>query len=186
MSCPADVLLQLVRHVQRRRVGRDIEIGTDAESIDRSTGCKHALDAVLVQAAAQDDLQFPAAPEVEDLPHGQRLLEVQRIKDALAHGHSVIIFPEGTFTSVTGLRSFHLGAFEIAAATGTPVIPLTLRGTRSVLRDGQRLLRRLPVEAVIGNPLLASAHGDVFAVAVQLRSAARTQVLRHCGEPDLG
>ncbi len=75
----------------------------------------------------------------------QRLLEVPRMKVALAHGHSVIIFPEGTFTSVTGLRSFHLGAFEIAAATGTPVIPLTLRGTRSVLRDGQRLLRRLPV-----------------------------------------
>jgi len=116
----------------------------------------------------------------------QRLLEVERLKDALAHGHSVIIFPEGTFTSVTGLRSFHLGAFEIAAATGTPVIPLTLRGTRSVLRDGQRLLRRLPVEAFIGSPLIANARDDVFAAAVQLRGAARTQVLHHCGEPDLG
>lgn len=116
----------------------------------------------------------------------QRLHEVERMKAALAHGHSVIIFPEGTFTAITGLRSFHLGAFEIAAATGTPVIPVTLRGTRSVLRDGQRLLRRLPVEAVIGSPLIANARDDVFAAAIQLRSAARTQVLRHCGEPDLG
>jgi acyl carrier protein len=115
----------------------------------------------------------------------QRLLEVQRLKAALAHGHSVIIFPEGTFTVVTGLRSFHLGAFEIAAATGTPVIPLTLRGTRSVLRDGQHLMRRQPVEAVIGSPLIANAHDDVFAAAVELRSSARAQVLRHCGEPDL-
>jgi hypothetical protein len=27
--------------------------------------------------------------------------------------------------------------------------------------------------------------GDSWAVAVQLRDAARTEILRHCGEPDL-
>ena len=116
----------------------------------------------------------------------QGLLEVERMKNALAGGCSVIIFPEGTFTPTSGLRPFHLGAFEIAVATSTSLIPLTLRGTRSVLRDGQRLPRRLPVEAVIGAPLTAQARDDVFAAAVQLRDTARAQILRHCGEPDLG
>jgi len=116
----------------------------------------------------------------------QGLLEVERMKNALTGGRSVIIFPEGTFTPTSGLRPFHLGAFEIAVATGTSLIPLTLRGTRSVLRDGQRLPRRLPVEAVIGAPLTVQASDDVFAAALQLRDTARAQILRHCGEPDLG
>ena len=97
----------------------------------------------------------------------------------------MIIFPEGTFTSVAGLRPFHLGAFEIAAATATPLIPLSLRGTREVLRDGRRLLRRVPVEAVFGAPLMPEGRDDVFTTAVRLRDAARIEVLRHCGEPDL-
>jgi 1-acyl-sn-glycerol-3-phosphate acyltransferase len=107
------------------------------------------------------------------------------MKNALARGRSVIIFPEGTFTSGTGLRPFHLGAFEIAVASGAPVIPLTLRGTRSVLRDGQRLPRRLPVEAVVGAALTAQAGEHAFDAAVRLRDATRAQVLHHCGEPDL-
>jgi 1-acyl-sn-glycerol-3-phosphate acyltransferase len=116
----------------------------------------------------------------------RRLLEIEHLKQALAAGRSVIIFPEGTFTPVTGLRHFHLGAFEIAAATATPIIPIALRGTRSVLRDGQRLPRRLAVEAVIGAPLSVRPGEDVFGAAVRLRDSARAQILRYCGEPDLG
>jgi 1-acyl-sn-glycerol-3-phosphate acyltransferase len=115
----------------------------------------------------------------------QRLLEIGNMKKALASGRSVIIFPEGTFTAMSGLRRFHLGAFEIAVAAGAPVVPLTLRGTRSVLRDGQRLPRRLPVVAVIGGPLTAQSGSDAFTAAVQLLNDARSQILRHCGEPDL-
>ncbi len=116
----------------------------------------------------------------------RRLLEIEHMKQALAAGRSVIIFPEGTFTPVTGLRHFHLGAFEIAAATATPIVPIALRGTRSVLRDGQRLPRRLPVEALIGEPLTVPAGNDAFATAVRLRDMARAKILRGCGEPDLG
>ena len=116
----------------------------------------------------------------------RRLLEIERMKQALAAGRSLIFFPEGTFTPVTGLGQFHLGAFEIAAATATPIITIALRGTRSVLRDGQRLPRRSAVEAVIGAPLALQAGENMFAAAVQLRNSARAQILRHCGEPDLG
>ena len=114
-----------------------------------------------------------------------RELEVQHMKDALAAGTSVIIFPEGTFTRDAGLRPFHLGAFEIAVASGAPIIPIALSGTRRVLRDGQWLARRLPVEAVIGAPLSAPGGADPFTAAVHLRDAARAQILRHCGEPEL-
>ena len=46
-----------------------------------------------------------------------------------------------------GLLPFRMGAFVIAAQAGVPVVPVTLRGTRSVLRDGQWLFRRARLSA---------------------------------------
>ena len=114
----------------------------------------------------------------------QSVEEVGRLQRELAQGNSIVMFPEGTFTRASGLRAFHLGAFHAAAASGAPVIPLTLRGTRSVLRDGQWLLRRMPVSAVVGPTLTVSSSKDRFATAVRLRDRARQQILAHCGEPD--
>ncbi len=115
----------------------------------------------------------------------QSVAEVGRLEQELAKGNSLVMFPEGTFTRETGLKPFHLGAFRVAAAAGVPVIPLTLRGTRSVLRDGQWLLRRLPVSAVVGPPLAPAPGDDRFAAAVRLRDMAREQIRARCGEPDL-
>jgi 1-acyl-sn-glycerol-3-phosphate acyltransferase len=114
----------------------------------------------------------------------QSVGEVGRLQRELAQGNSIVMFPEGTFTRATGLRAFHLGAFQVAAASGASVIPLTLRGTRSVLREGQWLLRRMPVSAVVGPTLTASLSEDRFATAVRLRDLARKEILARCGEPD--
>lgn len=111
--------------------------------------------------------------------------ELQQLKAVLARGQSLAVFPEGTFTRAAGLQSFHLGAFAAAAAAAVPVIPVALRGTRSMLRDGQALPRRVPVSIVVGRPLRPCAGVDLFATAVSLREAARAHVLRHCGEPDV-
>ena len=45
-------------------------------------------------------------------------------------------FPEGTFTRMPGLLAFHLGAFEVACQAGVPIVPVAIRGTRSILRVG--------------------------------------------------
>jgi 1-acyl-sn-glycerol-3-phosphate acyltransferase len=122
---------------------------------------------------------------VERSDRGEHLGELEQIKQTLAQGTSIFIFPEGTFTPVTGLRPFQLGAFEIAVASDSPVIPVSLNGTRLVLRDGRCLPRRLPVTAVVGAPLVKPSCEGAFAAAVQLRDTARAHILRHCGEPDL-
>lgn len=98
----------------------------------------------------------------------------------------LVVFPEGTFTAVTGLRPFYLGAFEFAAAENLPVVPVALQGMRTVLRDGHVLLRRRPVRVVAGAALRRESAEDTFSAAVRMRDAARDHILRHCGEPDLG
>jgi 1-acyl-sn-glycerol-3-phosphate acyltransferase len=93
-------------------------------------------------------------------------------------------FPEGTFTRAYGLRPFRLGAFVIAVQQGLGVVPVTLCGTRSILRDGNWLPRHGHVSVHIGE--LIRPDGDDFAATIRLRDRVRAAILAHTGEPDLG
>lgn len=98
-------------------------------------------------------------------------------------GRSVVWFPEGTFTRMPGLLGFRLGAFLVAAEAGVPVIPVTIRGTRSLLRGGQWFPRHGAITVRTGCPL--APDGNDFAAAVRLRDRTRAAILERCGEPDL-
>src|SRR5260370_41362730 len=80
--------------------------------------------------------------------------DTERFVEEVRAGRPLIVFPEGTFRRAPGLLPFHMGAFVVAAQAGAPVVPLTLRGTRSVLRGGQWLFRRGGVGAALSAPLL--------------------------------
>jgi len=105
------------------------------------------------------------------------------LAEAARRGVSLIVFPEGTLTRNAGLMEFRTGAFQAAAAAGVPVVPVALRGVRSVMRDGTWYLRRVPVAVHFGAPI--APEGTDWAAAVRLRDAVRAEILRHCGEPDL-
>lgn len=92
----------------------------------------------------------------------------------------MLVFPEGTFTHADGVRPFRLGAFRAAADAGCPVIPLALKGTRRMLRDGQLIPRRGSVSLWVGDPLLPA--GASFRDLVALRDAAREIIGAQSGE----
>ena len=109
--------------------------------------------------------------------------DAARIAGEVRRGSSVLFFPEGTFTRVPGLRPFHLGAFSVAAQAGVPVVPVVLRGTRAILRDGQRLPTRGAVDVEIA-PAMAP-NGDAWESVIELRDRVRAAMLARCDEPDL-
>ncbi|CDH46651.1 AMP-dependent synthetase and ligase [Candidatus Contendobacter odensis Run_B_J11] len=109
--------------------------------------------------------------------------EAGRLIDAAHAGQSLGFFPEGTFTRMPGLLEFRMGAFLAAAQAGVPVVPVTICGTRSILRAGSWFPRRGQLEVIIESPI--TPDGDDWSAAVRLRDAARAAILRHCGEPDL-
>jgi 1-acyl-sn-glycerol-3-phosphate acyltransferase len=78
---------------------------------------------------------------------------------------------------------FRAGAFQVAAQAGIPVVPVALRGVRSVLRDGTWYPRRAPIAVTFGAPI--HPDGDDWNATVALRDRVRAEVLKHCGEPDL-
>jgi acyl carrier protein len=113
----------------------------------------------------------------------QGVEDASRLAESARAGRTPIFFAEGTFTRTAGLLPFRMGAFVVAAQTGVPLVPVTIRGTRSVLRDGSWFARRGAIVVTIAAPILPQ--GSDWNAAVALRDAARSEILRHCGEPDL-
>lgn len=123
---------------------------------------------------------------VERFSTRQSVEDARRMAELAANGRSLIFFPEGTFTRASGLMPFHLGAFVVASRAGVPVVPVAIRGSRSLLPAGRWFPRSGALEVTIGTPILPPKDApDSFAAAVRLRALARAEILRHCGEPSV-
>ena len=159
------------------------------------------IDGVVLIAALDAPLNFVAKSELQHQllagPFLRRLgtIFVRRtdpkggIQDTAAmlgasrRGATIVTMPEGTISRMTGLLPFHLGAFLVAAQAGVTVVPVTLKGTRMILRSEQWLPRRGSIIVHIGEHLRAD--DTDFAAAVRLRDRCRAAILSESGEPDL-
>jgi 1-acyl-sn-glycerol-3-phosphate acyltransferase len=112
--------------------------------------------------------------------------DARLVVQAVRRDENVLVFPEGTFTREEGLRPFRMGVFKAAVETGVPIVPLALRGTRRVLRDGSWWPRPGPIHLWIGEPL--SGDGSEWRSMVELRDRAAAAVAAQSGEGllDLG
>ncbi|MDP6805465.1 MAG: lysophospholipid acyltransferase family protein [Rhodospirillales bacterium] len=135
-------------------------------------------------------LRRPGAHFVERFEKEKGIEDARRIAQALSAPSAIVYFPEGTLTRIPGLLPFHMGAFTAAAEAGVPVIPIAIRGTRSVLRSESAYPRRGAISVVVGPPIETGARTPdqadaVWTRALDLRAKARAFILQHCGEPDL-
>jgi 1-acyl-sn-glycerol-3-phosphate acyltransferase len=123
-------------------------------------------------------------PFVERYDVSGSLADAEALTTLARQGRVLVFFAEGTFTRRAGLSGFYLGAFKIAAEANLPVLPGTIRGTRSLLRSDQWFPRRTAVSVEIGEPVMPS--GTDFGSVLRLRDEVRKSVLSRCREPDLG
>ncbi|MGI9316971.1 MAG: AMP-binding protein [bacterium] len=108
--------------------------------------------------------------------------EVEEFKALVRSGQQLVVFPESTFFRMPGLLQFRLGVFAIACGTNTQVLPIAIRGTRSILRGEQWFPRRGAVELAVLEPV--SPSGQSFEDTLSLRDTVRDKILLSCGEPD--
>lgn len=159
------------------------------------------LDGILLVAALPKQFSFVAKRELRErlipriyLEHigaefverfelEQGVEDVKQLLQILRAGQSLIFFPEGTFDRMPGLLPFRMGAFVAATQAGVPVTPVTIRGTRTILRAGQWFPRRGSISITISAPI--TPEGTDWPAAIKLRNATRAEILRFCGEPDL-
>ena len=111
---------------------------------------------------------------VERFDAQRGVADAEQLVTWVAQGHSLAMFPEGTFVAQPGPLPFHLGAFLTAARAAVPVWPAAICGSREMLPDGAYWPRPGPLVVSFAPPLVPGAHGsDVFACALRLREAAR-------------
>jgi len=108
--------------------------------------------------------------------------DTQALEERVRNGESMVFFAEGTFRREPGLLSFRMGAFMLAARTGVPVLPVSLVGTRTLLRGESWRPHYSALKVDISKPI--SPVGEAWQAALQLRDSARQQILARLGEPD--
>lgn len=120
---------------------------------------------------------------VQRATNEQGAIDTRRLVAATRAGHTLVAFPEGRLSRVPGLRAFRLGAFLAAAEADVAVVPIAIRGTRSLLAPGSHTPRRASLSVDIAEPIRARQPG--WAGAIELQHAARASVLCRCDEPDI-
>ncbi|NND28938.1 MAG: HAD-IB family hydrolase [Myxococcales bacterium] len=73
--------------------------------------------------------------------------------EALRHGRSLIIAPEGTRSTTTAVGPFKKGAFHLAMDAGVPIVPVVFRNVLDALPKGALVVRPAVVEAVVLPPV---------------------------------
>ena len=81
---------------------------------------------------------------------------MERLKNLVERGYSVMVFPEGTRSETGEILRFHKGAFQLAQALNVDILPVFIHGANHVmpkkdfvLREGQLYVeigQRMPVE----------------------------------------
>jgi 1-acyl-sn-glycerol-3-phosphate acyltransferase len=118
-----------------------------------------------------------------DMRAGQA--DYEAIRRAASEGRTPLFFPEGTLRRMPGLLPFHMGAFATAVETDLTVVPIAVRGTRSMLRDGSWFPRRGEISVTVCPTVAPHPAGSAWETTVTLRDRVRAAILEHCGEPDL-
>ena len=61
----------------------------------------------------------------------------QRMREEVARGHSLLVFPEGTRTRDGRVAPFRPGVLKLGHRLGLPIVPVTVTGMFEVLRKGE-------------------------------------------------
>jgi 1-acyl-sn-glycerol-3-phosphate acyltransferase len=84
-------------------------------------------------------------------------------------GVSIWMAPEGTRSRDGTIGALKKGGFHLALETGTPIVPVAVRGTIDILPRGGRVMRTgQPVHVAIGAPI-AVAGRDLPGLMAEVR-----------------
>jgi 1-acyl-sn-glycerol-3-phosphate acyltransferase len=78
--------------------------------------------------------------------------------DRLPKGVSVMVFAEGTRSPDGQIHEFKKGGFVMAVQRKIPILPVTVNGSRHVMRKGSFTLKPGKIQIVIGDPIDTSGY----------------------------
>lgn len=104
-----------------------VQLISQLPQADCVIGVDYARNPFLARAASQAGYITNA--------HGAAVVDA--CAEKLRAGRTVVLFPEGTRSSVIGMRRFRRGAAHIALRAGVPLVPVVISCIPGTLRKGQ-------------------------------------------------
>lgn len=87
-------------------------------------------------------------PVDRDRPR-EAMRSMKRVAEEIREGKSVLLFPEGHRSRAGEMLPFKAGSFYIAVLAGVPIVPITLNGTRAVLKPDTYHVRPGQTEMIV-------------------------------------
>lgn len=150
------------------------------------------FDIWVLYACLNMDLRWVAKKEVRYIPiigiscvalghifvdrsnHTKAMASLDKARNRIVNGTSILFFPEGTRSRTGELKPFKKGAFHMAQDLNLPVLPVSIIGTREILpSDTARLTPAREVTLVI-HPPIRSDEQDVDSLIARAQSAIRS------------
>ncbi len=68
-------------------------------------------------------------------------------------GKSIMVFPEGSRSSVGEIKPFKQGTFYLAIKSGTPIVPISITGSGEIMPKGSLKINPGKIKLIIGRPI---------------------------------
>ncbi|HEX5482939.1 MAG TPA: lysophospholipid acyltransferase family protein [Terriglobia bacterium] len=109
-------------------------------------------------------------PVERDRPH-KAMKSLDQAAERIRAGCSVVLFPEGHRSREGGLGKFKAGSFYLAIKAGVPVVPVTISGSRAVLKPDSIHVKPGIVEITIHPPVTTAnlAIDEVESLSANIR-----------------
>ena len=102
----------------------------------------------------------------------------------LKSGWNLVLFPEGSRSPDGRIQEFKPGVGHLARETGTPVVPMHIRGAYQIMPKGQKLPLPGPVRVRIGKPMSLEPQEGSREFTVRVEKAVRA-LATEPRQPDL-
>ncbi|PRB02856.1 glycerol acyltransferase [Chryseobacterium sp. MYb7] len=76
---------------------------------------------------------------------------MEKLKEKIAQGYSLVVFPEAERSYTNDVKRFHKGAFYLAEQFGLDILPLYIHGNSEVLPKGDFIIYNGSITVKVGN-----------------------------------
>lgn len=116
------------------------------------------------------------------------MISLRKARERIEKGVSVVVFPEGTRSRNGELLPFKRGGFLLAIKTQTPIVPVTINGSGTILPREDWRVRSGEIEIVVSDPVPIDQvrAENLKPLLTRVRADMESQLLRQADSRDSG
>lgn len=161
---------------------------------------------VLVQSLARYQLRWVAKRELLFIPlfgwamwaskhivvdrsnRAKAMASLRKARERIEGGISVVVFPEGTRSADGQLLPFKRGGFVLAVKTQTPIVPITINGSGTILPRGDWRIRGGEIEVIVSEPVPLDRYhaGNIRGLLSHVRTLIESHYRQYAGTASQG